>query len=69
MKSNRKNGKELMFCLSKWLPEIEAIQLARSMKTGDKWYIYKVSENPKARHIADRESFVVVRPLRKGEII
>jgi hypothetical protein len=64
-----KKMKELMFCLSKSLPEIEAIQLALSMKTGDAWYIYKVGENPKAKHLADRVSFVVVRPLRKAEII
>jgi hypothetical protein len=61
--------KELMFCLSKSLCEVEAIQLALSMKTGDTWYIYKVGENPKAQHIACRESFVVVRPLRKAEIV
>jgi hypothetical protein len=61
--------KELMFCLSKSLPEVDAIQLAVSMKTGDMWYIYKVGENPKAQHIAERESFVVIRPLRKAEIV
>jgi hypothetical protein len=61
--------KELMFCLTKSLPEIEAVQIALSMKTGDTWYIYKVGENPKAQHIAERESFVVVRQLRKAEIV
>lgn len=58
-----------MFCVSKWLPEIEAIQLAKSMRGDDKWYVYKISENPKARHIADRKSYVVVRPLRKAECV
>ncbi len=29
--------------------------------------VYRVSENPKAKHIQGRESFVVVRPYRKGE--
>lgn len=61
--------KETAFCLSKWLPKDEAVQLARSMRTGDKWYIYKIGENPKAKHIADRESFVVVRKAHKGELI
>jgi hypothetical protein len=61
--------KELMFCLTKWLPEVEAYALAKSMRTPDKWYLYKVSENPTVKHIQDQESFVVVRPYREGETV
>ncbi len=70
-KGKEKNFKEkqLMFCLSKWLPKEEAFALAKSMKTNDKWYIYKISENSKARHIKDREGFVVVRAYRRGETV
>jgi hypothetical protein len=48
---------------SKWLPEVEAYALAKAMRMSDKWYLYKVSENSTAKHIKDRESFVVVRGL------
>lgn len=58
-----------MFCVSKWLPEIEAIALARSMGASDRWYIYRVGSNPTAKHLQDRESFIVIRPYRKNEAI
>jgi hypothetical protein len=61
--------KELMFCLSKWLSEVEAYALAKSTRSPDKWYLYKVSENPAAKHLQDRESFVVVRAYREGETV
>jgi hypothetical protein len=61
--------KELMFCLSNFLPETEALSFARSIKMPDKLYLYKVSENPKAKHIKDRESYVVLRPIREGEVV
>ncbi|HTY09593.1 MAG TPA: hypothetical protein VMF88_00850 [Bacteroidota bacterium] len=70
-KGNEKNLKEkqLMFCLSKWLSREEAYALAKSMRTPDKWSIYKIAENPNARHIRESESWVVVRPFRKGEAV
>ena len=72
MKNENKKSmkrKELMFCLTKWLSEVEAHAMAKSMRTPDNWYLYKVSENPTAKHIQDRESFVVVRAYRKGETV
>jgi hypothetical protein len=39
------------------------------MNSGDVYYITKVFENPKARHIEKRERWVVVRNIRKGEIV
>jgi hypothetical protein len=67
MKSD--NNKTLMFAISNSLSRSEAISFAKTMNGGDKWYITKVYENPKARHIEDRERWVVVRDVRKGEIV
>jgi hypothetical protein len=61
--------KQLMFAISNSLSKSEAISFAQTMNGGDKWYITKVYENPKARHIEDRERWVVVRDVRKGEIV
>ncbi len=58
-----------MFAISNSLSKPEAISFARTMDKADKWYITKVYENPKARHIEDRERWVVVRDVRKGEIV
>jgi hypothetical protein len=63
------NNKTLMFAISNSLSKSEAISFAQTMNGGDKWYITKVFENPKARHIEDRERWVVVRDVRKGEIV
>lgn len=70
-KGNEKRMKEkqFMFRLSKWLPEVEAYALAKSMRTPDKPYLYKVSENPTAKYIQNWESFVVVRSFREGETV
>jgi hypothetical protein len=35
----------------------------------DKYYLVKISENPKARHIAKRERYVVVRYPHNGEAV
>jgi hypothetical protein len=64
-----KDNKTLMFAISNSLSKSEAISFARTMDGGDKWYITLVYENPKARHIEDRERWVVVRDVRKGEIV
>lgn len=68
---NRKKlqEKQLMFCLGKWLLKVEVYALAKSIRTTGHWYLYKVSENPTASHIQDRESFVVVRDFREGETV
>ena len=63
------NNKTLMFAISNSLSKPEAISFARTMNGGDRWYITKVFENPKARHIEDRERWVVIRDVRKGEIV
>jgi hypothetical protein len=63
------DNKTLMFAISNNLSKSEAISFARTMDAGDKWYITCVFRNPKARHIEDRERWVVVRDLRKGEIV
>jgi hypothetical protein len=65
----QKDNKQLMFAISNSLSKPEAISFARTMDKADKWYITKVYENPTARHIEDRERWVVVRDLRKGEIV
>jgi hypothetical protein len=62
-------NKQLMFAISNSLSKSEAISFARTMDGGDRWYITLVYENTKARHIEDRERWVVVRDLRKGEIV
>jgi hypothetical protein len=61
------NNKTLMFAISNSLSKSEAISFARTMNGGDKWYITCVYKNPKARHIEDRERWVVIRDVRKGE--
>ena len=67
MKNN--NNKTLMFAISNSLSKPQAISFAKTLNGGDKWYITCVSRNPKARHIDKRERYVVVRDLRKGEIV
>jgi hypothetical protein len=64
-----KDSKQLMFAISNSLSKSEAISFAKTMNGGDKYYVTKVFENPKARHIEDRERWVVVRDVRKGEIV
>ena len=61
--------RELMFCMSKYLPESEAISFAKTLRALDRFYVYLAGTNPKARHVRDRESWIVVRPLRKGEVV
>jgi hypothetical protein len=64
-----KDKKELMWAISVSLSKPEAIQFARSLNGSDKYYLVKISENPKARHIAKRERFIVVRYRHKGETV
>jgi hypothetical protein len=61
--------KQLMFAISNSLSKSEAISFAQTMNGGDKYYVTCVFTNPKARHIEDRERWVVVRDVRKGEIV
>lgn len=58
-----------MWAISVSLSKPEAISFARSLPQTDKYYMVKTSENPKARHIAKRERFVVVRYPHKGEFV
>ncbi|MGA3287510.1 MAG: hypothetical protein ABSD46_08785 [Bacteroidota bacterium] len=62
-------NKTLMFAISNSLSKSEAISFARTMNGGDKWYITCVHRNPKDRHVEKRERYVVVRDVRKGEIV
>lgn len=64
-----KKEKELMFCVSVNLPKSEAIGFARTMPSDEAYYVYKIAENPKARDACDRESWVVCRYPRNGEIV
>jgi hypothetical protein len=64
-----KDNKTLMFAISNSLSKSEAVSFARTMNGGDKYYVTCVFKNPKARHIEDRERWVVVRDVRKGEIV
>ena len=58
-----------MWAVSVSLSKPEAISFARTLDGAEKWYLVKVSENPKARHIGKRERFVVVRYPKPGEIV
>jgi hypothetical protein len=63
------NKKELVWAISVSLSKPEAIQFARSLNGCDKYYLMKISENPKERHVAKRERFIVVRYPHKGEVV
>ena len=58
-----------MFQVSTNLSEPEAVSFAKTLNPSDKYYLVKVFENPKARHIAERERFVVVRYPRASETV
>lgn len=64
-----KTKKELLWVISVSLSKPEAISFARTLGENEKWCLVKISENPKARHIAKRERFVVARYPRKGEAV
>jgi hypothetical protein len=64
-----KNKKELMWAVSVSLSKPEAICFARSLNGCSKYYLLKISENPKARHIAKRERYVVARYPHNGEAV
>jgi hypothetical protein len=50
-------NKELMFQVSVAMPKAEALSFGKTMPVnGDKYYIYKTKENPKARDAFRRES-------------
>ena len=63
------NNKQLMFAISNSLSKPEAISFAKTLDPNEKYYLVKVSENPKARHLAKRERYIITRDLRKGEIV
>jgi hypothetical protein len=63
------NNKTLMFAISNSLSKPEAISFAKTLDPNEKYYLVKVSENPKARHLAKRERFVITRDLRKNEVV
>jgi hypothetical protein len=58
-----------MFAISNSLSKSEAISFAKTINTDDKYYIVCVHRNPKVRHIEKLERYVIVRDLRKGEIV
>ena len=64
-----KQNKVLMFAISNSLSKPEAISFAKTLDPKEKYYLTKVSENPKARHIAKRERYVIVRDLHRGETV
>jgi hypothetical protein len=70
-KLNKKIAKEktLMIQVSNGLPKSEALGFAKTMRTPDKFFIYKVDENPDARDRQRREYWAVVRSPREGEIV
>ena len=63
------SNKQLMYAISNSLSKPEAISFAKTLDQNEKWYLVKVSENPKARHLAKRERYVVVRNLHEKEIV
>jgi len=64
-----KDKKTLMVKTSVDLPKSEALCFAKTMNHDETYYIYKVGENPKARDLPKRESWVVCRYPRPGEIV
>jgi len=58
-----------MWAISVSLSKPEAISFARSLDGCDKYYLVKISENPKSRHVGKRERFVVVRYAHKREAV
>ena len=69
MAGKTKNKTELMVGISVSLSKPEAISFARSLPQWGKYYMVKISENPKARNIGKRERFVVVRYPHNGESV
>jgi hypothetical protein len=65
----KKHNKELMVAVGISLSKPEAIGFAQSLDKNDKWYMVKIPENPKARHIARRERYVVVRYPHNREAV
>jgi hypothetical protein len=61
--------KALVFAISNSLSKPEAISFAKTLDPNEKYYLVKVSENPKARHLAKREPYVITWNLRKNEIV
>ncbi len=61
-----KDNKTLMVKTSVDLPKSEAYSFAKSLNH-ETYYIYRVSENPKARDECRRENWVVCRYPRQGE--
>jgi hypothetical protein len=66
---NSNTNKQLMYAISNSLSKPEAISFAQSLDPNEKYFLVKVSENPKARHLAKRERYVVVRNLHEKEIV
>jgi hypothetical protein len=64
-----KDNKQLMFAISNSLSKLDAVQFAQTLDQNTKYYLAKTHENSKARHLAKRERFVIVRYPQKNEII
>lgn len=62
-------SRQLMFQVSANLSKPEAVSFAKTLKPDEKYYLVKVSENPKVRRIDKRTRFVVVRHPRKGKTV
>ena len=58
-----------MFCISNNLTKPEALTFASTLRKDEECFLIKVFENPKERHIAKREKYVVVRHVRQGETV
>jgi hypothetical protein len=59
------DNKTLMFCVSNNLSKPEAISFARTLDPNEKYYLVKTHENPKAKHLAMRQRYVIVRNPKK----
>lgn len=62
--------KRLFFGMSIALPLEEAVEFKRSLgksACGNRYYLLKVRECPKDKHINRRERYAVVRRVRSGE--
>ena len=67
MKNNK--NKILMYAISNVMSEPEAISFVKILEPNEKYFLVKVSENPRARHVAKRKRFVIVRYPKDGELV
>ena len=59
--------REMLFGMSVAMSKEEAIHFKERLDPGEEYFLVKVSEHPRDRHLDRKERYVVVRPPKKGE--